>query len=151
MRPTDLTSFKRAVPTGKGRLSPAVGRGVLGGPGLAIAPLDHRDVPRVVQVPDLRYARLGRGRAVGAKRWGSRRVHRVDTPAGADRPGAVVRLAERCAWMPASYGPRLRPSSALVMSAWKSSATWSGTRAQRSPRRSTVTRSGPPSAVTPPP
>ena len=29
-RPNDLTSFKRAVPTGQGRLSPAVGRGVLG-------------------------------------------------------------------------------------------------------------------------
>ena len=61
MRPNDLTSFKRAVPTGQGRLSPAVGRGVLGGAGLGVAPLDHLDDPRVVQVPDLRHARLGRG------------------------------------------------------------------------------------------
>ena len=39
MRPNDLTSFKRAVPAGQGRLIPAVGRGVLGGQGLPLRPL----------------------------------------------------------------------------------------------------------------
>ena len=43
------------------------------------------------------------------------------------------------------------PCSALMMSAWRTSATWLATAARRSPRPSTVTRSGPRSPRAPRP
>jgi len=55
------------------------------------------------------------------------------------------------AWTPRELRhSRSCPSSARTMPAWRTLPTWSGTAARRSPRRSTVTRSSPPSPKTAP-